>query len=268
MFSSVKATVIIALYRRLDFLEKILSALSGQTFSNFEVIVAEDDNSPETVTFLEFQRTKLPFTVKHLSQEDKGFRKNMILNKALSAASSENLLFLDGDSVPHREFVKTYVSNLTDGTACFGRRVMLDERFTNTFLAKKQVTTPSLFSLLFSGSSRVEEAIYLPWYNRKSAEYRGIWGCNWGIRLKDIMAINGFDEDYVYATVGEDVDIEWRLRQNGTKFLFLKHKAIVYHLFHKENYNTDVIKYNTGIFENKKKGGLIVCRNGLLKNNF
>lgn len=265
MFSQVQATVIIAFYRRLDFLEKILSALSVQSFKNFEVIVAEDDNSPETIVFLEHQRARLPFIIKHLSQEDKGFRKNMILNKALSASSSENILFLDGDSVPHREFVKTYVSNLSDGVACFGRRVMLDEKLTKTFLSQKQVTAPAFWSVIFSGSSRIEEGIYLPWFNKKNSEYRGIWGCNWGIRLKDIMAVNGFDEDYVHATVGEDVDIEWRLRQNGTEFRTLKHKAIVYHLHHKENYNSDVIKFNTGIFENKKKDGLIICRNGLIK---
>lgn len=260
-----QASVVIAFYKRLDFLEKIFLGLLVQTSGNFEVIVAEDDNSPETIIFLEKHKQSLPFPILHVSQEDRGFRKNMILNKAISVASSENILFLDGDSVPHREFVKTYLQNLRDGTACFGRRVMLGEKITASFLSDRMKPAPSFLSLLFSDSTRVEEGIYLPWYKKQASGYRGIWGCNWGARKNDIVAVNGFDEDYIKATVGEDVDIEWRMRQNGVKFRSLKHRALVYHLYHKENYNAGVIELNTGIFESKKKEGNIICRNGITK---
>ena len=141
----------------------------------------------------------------------------------------------------------------------------MGEKVTASFLKDIDKPSPGFLSLIFSDAKRIEEAIYLPWYQKSYSEYRGIWGCNWGIRLKDIIDVNGFDEDYVNATVGEDVDIEWRLRQSGIKFKPLKHKAIVYHLFHKENYNNEVITFNKAIFEKKKKDGRLKCQNGIIK---
>ncbi len=63
-----------------------------------------------------------------------------------------------------------------------------------------------------------------------------------------LLEVNGFDEDYVRAGVGEDVDIEWRLKQNGIKLKSIRFGAIVYHLHHDVNYSNDDIKYNLKIF--------------------
>src|SRR5450759_5062863 len=109
------ATVIIAFYKRLDFLEKIFEGLKNQSQQGFEVIVAEDDNSPLTIGFIAKQQLNLPYHIKLVSQEDKGFRKNKILNEAIKMASSETILFLDGDCVPHKHFVKQYCSLLSIG---------------------------------------------------------------------------------------------------------------------------------------------------------
>lgn len=259
-------TVIIAFYKRLDFLKKILEGLKEQSCSDFELIVAEDDNSPATYEFINGLRKDLPFTVKLVSHEDKGFRKNKILNDALKISLPGNILFLDGDCIPHKHFVRHYSENIKPGTAFFGRRVMLDEKFTSQLVGKKGLDSLNLFRLLFTGSKKIEDGLYFPLLNKTKKEYRGIWGCNWGISLEDLQSINGFDEDYVHATVGEDVDIEWRLRFRGVVFRSLKHKAIVYHLYHKENYNYDVTLKNLELFEKKKLLQSSVCLNGLKKN--
>ncbi|HEX2921705.1 MAG TPA: glycosyltransferase [Bacteroidales bacterium] len=149
MAYDLNATVIIAYYKRLDFLDKIFCGLSNQSMKNFEVIVAEDDNSPETIEYLDRQREKRPFIIKHVSQEDKGFRKNMILNEALKIATSENILFLDGDSVPHSEFCRMYYNNLRGGIACFGRRVMMGEKITASFLKDIDKPYPGFFFTYF-----------------------------------------------------------------------------------------------------------------------
>lgn len=263
--NKVSNTVIIAFYKRLDFLKKILEGLKEQSMSEFEVIVAEDDNSPATSEFIENLRKDLPFTVKLVSHEDQGFRKNKILNDALKIASPGNVLFLDGDCIPHKHFVKQYSEYLKPGTAYFGRRVMLSEKFTSRLVRNEGIGSLKLFRLLFSGSKKIEDGLYFPWLNKTKKEYRGIWGCNWGITLGDLQSVNGFDEDYVQASVGEDVDIEWRLRFGGVAFRSLKHKAIVYHMYHKENYNYDATIKNLELFENKKLLQNSVCLNGLKK---
>lgn len=266
MADKYKATVIIAFYKRLDFLEKIFEGLRNQSLMGFEVVVAEDDNSLMTGDFLSGIGQGLPFPVKHVSHEDKGFRKNKILNDALKLAESEIILFLDGDCIPHRHFVKQYCRHITRGTAYFGRRVMLGERFTRKFLSNKGIRSLHFLSLLFSDSKKVEECLYLPWYSGTKNEYRGIWGCNWGVSRQDIFDVNGFDEDYIQASVGEDNDIEWRLSLHGIRFSPAKHKAIVFHMYHKENYNYDATLSNLALFEEKKALLRVRCLNGLIKN--
>ena len=141
---------------------------------------------------------------------------------------------------------------------------MLGENFTREFLLETDLKSLSLFKLIFSDSKRIEECLYIPFFRKLKSDYRGIWGCNWGVKLDDLMQVNGFDEDYVLASVGEDNDIEWRLRKSGVDFKSLKHKAIVYHMYHKENYDSDATKQNLELFEHKKKTGRIRCLNGLL----
>jgi len=41
-----EVSLVIAVYQRDDFLTRVLTSLLGQTFSNFEVIVADDGSGP------------------------------------------------------------------------------------------------------------------------------------------------------------------------------------------------------------------------------
>jgi len=258
-------SLIISFYKRLDFLELILQSLDRQSFKNFEVIIAEDNNDPQAVEFINKARLKHTYGILHVSQEDKGFRKNKILNKALKMASYETLIFLDGDSIPHKNFIKQYYKHIVRGTACFGRRVMLGEKFTSNLLRKQGIGSLKIFLMLFSDSKKIEEGLYLPWFKIIKTGYRGIMGCNWGISKQDLIEVNGFDEDYIHACVGEDNDIEWRLRLNDIHFKSLKHKAIVFHMHHLENYNNEASLLNNELFEEKKKLQKAVCLNGLTK---
>ena len=45
-------SLIISFYKRLDFLELIFQSLDKQSYKNFEVIIAEDNNDPQTVEFI------------------------------------------------------------------------------------------------------------------------------------------------------------------------------------------------------------------------
>ena len=95
------------------------------------------------------------------------------------------------------------------------------------------------------------------------AKKKGIWGCNWGIRKNTLLAINGFDEDYVHAGIGEDVDVEWRLRKTGCKFYYLPQRLIVYHLHHDSNYTQEEVNININLLREKQRAGLIYCSKGL-----
>jgi cellulose synthase/poly-beta-1,6-N-acetylglucosamine synthase-like glycosyltransferase len=261
-------SLIISFYKRLDILELIFQSLDNQTYKNFEVIVAEDNNDEQTIEFIKNERINHSYPILHVAQEDKGFRKNMILNEALKIVSSDTILFLDGDCIPHRNFIHQYYKNVAERNAFFGRRVMLGEIYSSKLLNKKDFRSLKIRNMLFSDTKKIEEGIYLPWFRTIKKGYRGIIGCNWGVRKQDLLDVNGFDEDYVHACVGEDNDIEWRLRLNGVQFNSLKHKAIVYHVYHKENYNNEASVLNNALFEKKKMYQKAQCLNGYEKVKF
>jgi len=91
-------------------------------------------------------------------------------------------------------------------------------------------------------------------------------GCNMGIAKKDLIAINGFDEDYTAAGGGEDSDIEWRLKALGNiSFYSMKFSAIVYHLYHPERFSKAMELKNEEFMAKKIQLGFFKCKNGIQK---
>ena len=123
----------------------------------------------------------------------------------------------------------------------------------------RRIPRPNIVCL----KKKIKEGIYLPFL--KTYKDRGILGCNWGIMKEHLIAINGFDEDYQTASVGEDTDIEWRLRSYGIKMSSVKNKAIVYHIFHEKGYSREGLKFNLEMMKPKKEANKIVCDHGLKK---
>ncbi len=131
-----KISVIIAFYKNLPFLDLILAGLKRQGYADLEVIIAEDDHEAATMEYIKSRSGGLPFTLQHVNQEqDLGFRKNEILNKAIAVSSGEFLVFLDGDCIPHTRLLKEYAGLAEKGVAFYGRRVMVSQVLTNKLLA-------------------------------------------------------------------------------------------------------------------------------------
>jgi cellulose synthase/poly-beta-1,6-N-acetylglucosamine synthase-like glycosyltransferase len=258
-------TVIISYYKALDNLKLILMALNRQSKMNFEVILSEDDNNNSTVEFLSEIRNSYNFPIKHIFQKsDNGFRKNEMLNKSILESKTDKLVFIDGDCVPHKHFIKNYINSLEEGFILDGRAVMLSENITKYVKVNQSLKKLNIFNLLFTNSQKIKNGIYFPFFplsNNWSG--RGLVGRNWGVYKKHLVEINGFDSDYVYAGVGEDVDIEWRLKANGLKSKSMKNKSIVYHLFHEKGYSETMVQFNFELFYSKQKANHIICLNGL-----
>lgn len=237
-----KASVIISFYARIDYLRLLFAGFERQTFKDFEVIIA-DDGSREDVT-LEIERLSrdASFPVVHLWHEDKGFRKNKILNRAIEASGSDYLIFVDGDCVPHRKFVEEHFVNRQERVCLAGRRVNLSERVTkmlsyesvrNGFLERRLPLL--ILDGIFGKSFDVEKGFYFQspsirnFFNRKK---RGIVGCNFSLHRNDFLSINGFDERYEKPSIGEDSDVQYRLELQGVGIKSVNHMAVQYHLYH------------------------------------
>lgn len=257
-------SVLIAYYKNVTALKLILESLKKQTYKNFEVVIAEDDNNKETPAFISNIKKELPYSIKHINQpEDNGFRKNEMLNKAIAISEGDIIVFLDGDCIPHKQWLKIYAKNTKEGLALFGRRVMISPKLTNRLYNSKQINKLNLFNLVATKSSRLRYALYIPFY--KPVKKYGIWGCNWGVYKKHLVEINGFDEYYTKAGVGEDVDMEWRLSKHGIKFISVRQSAIVYHLHHDSHYTDNDVSSNLKYLKSKDLSKDLYCKNGLDK---
>lgn len=254
-----KISVVIAVYNDYKSLFVVLKSLENQTYKEFEVIIAEDCNKNEMIEFL--NKNKFKLDIQHIFQEDMGFRKNKILNKAVKVSNGNYFIFIDGDCMLHKDFVAEYNKKFNENTLLIGRRVMLSKSLSEKI--KKRFHIPNLFEIFFSKSNHKEEGLKLPDFISKK-NINGLIGSNFGISKNLILKINGFDEDYEAIGVGEDDDIYMRLKKvEGLKFLSIRNRAIQYHLWHFRN---PIENNNRELFLKKKQGDFF-CENGLIKKN-
>jgi glycosyltransferase involved in cell wall biosynthesis len=185
-----QCSLIIAFYNKLDYLEMVLAGLQRQSFKDYEIIIADDGSNEQTVSQIRDMISHAELPIHHVWHEDRGFRKNRILNQAIQKARGEYLVFIDMDCIPHREFMREHVLH--------GKTKKLSaDLVQNGYLENHPCQL--IFDGLFGQSKDVEKGIYLrsSWLrgilNRKT---RGILGCNFSISKKNMLDINGFDEHY------------------------------------------------------------------------
>lgn len=266
---SPEATVVVSIYRDTEALGVILHALEQQSLRNFSVLVSEDGQAPEVAEYLRGRNP--PFPLQHLSQPDSGFRKNRALNRAILAAPAETLIFIDGDCVPHSRFVEAHLRHAGAGHVSCGRRIELgpaiSARLRRDPGSLKHLTgrlryLSSARTLHSDGVKNYELGFYLPWLQplmrRRSP---AIVGCNFSARRSDLVAINGFDEEYQAPGLGEDTDIEWRLRRHGAVFHDVRYTAVQYHLHHERGY--DVSPRNHELLARTRAATTPFCESGL-----
>ncbi len=252
-----KISLVIAIYKDYKSLNVVLKSLENQTFKAFEIIIAEDCMS---LNFEKIQLEHPTLKIKHICQEDKGFRKNRALNEAVRVSEGEYLIFIDGDCFVHPRFVESYNELFEENTLLSGRRVMLSKKLTDKI--KNKFFFPSIFDIYLSNSNYKEEGLRLPFkFSRKNIN--GLIGSNFGIDKNLLLAINGFDEDYEAPGVGEDDDIYMRLKKVGyVKIKSIRNRAIQYHLEHARK---KLENKNHTYFKEKEKQSSYKCKNGLEK---
>lgn len=261
-----KASIIISVYKNIEALRLILDSLRCQTVGDFEIIISEDGNDSRMSHFVETYNWFCPY--QHLSQDDIGWRKNRALNRAILAAKSDWLIFLDGDCAVHYRFVEMHLHYAAPNRILLGKRVKLSQKL-STRLLSNQLSLNQLSSLMWfflfcgrRGGRYIDEGLFIPFcLARPLRSTRSLTGCNMSFSREAILSINGFNEDYVRPAIGEDVDIFWRLKAQGYVPISVRNRAIAYHLYHKENWTNQDI--NKGIMACSREAGQVICLNGL-----
>ena len=255
-----KATLIISVYKNTQALEAVLNSLKAQTEQDIEVIISEDGESVEMEAFI--QSYVFPWPMQHLTQADKGWRKETALNRAVVAAKNDWLIFIDGDCVLHPRFIEWHCRYRQRGVMLAGKRIKLSPALSERCARGERICfLPYLF--LHRGCRFVEEAFYCGLAQWLRRPVKHLVGSNMSMSREDLLAINGFDENYTLPATGEDYDIEWRMQANGCKIVSLRNLAVQYHLYHKENWQEQEL--NMAYCHAQQAKNEYICQNGIRK---
>lgn len=270
-------SVIIPTYKDVEALELILDALKLQTYKNFEVIIAEDDNSENVKEFLLSYYSD--YVIKHFSHEDKGWRKSKALNGAIQLSDGNYLIFFDGDCLPYSTFVEAHVVLSEEKRVLCGRRVNTGDGLTRQLRSKEinvnqiEHNFLSFWSKFKKDKARhIEQGLYLfpsTFFYRFIIRFldkkKRLVGCNFSAFKDDILQINGFDESYPSGDVADDVDVEWRLNAIGVKNKSSKYAANLIHLNHPRKDRKEAHKKNYELMLKKQKENNYFCKDGIKK---
>jgi glycosyltransferase involved in cell wall biosynthesis len=236
------AAVIVTTYNRHDALAAVLEGYLKQVGANFELVIADDGSTEETRAVVTDYAARASFPVKHVWQEDRGFRAAAARNRALAATRADYIIFTDGDCIPPNDFVARHCHLAAPKRFLSGNRILLSETFTREILAQKlPVYQWSLLRWLHArANGRINRwlpLIKLPdgaWRKSDPQRWEGVKTCNFSAWRSDLLQVNGLDETYSGWGL-EDSDLVIRLLHAGIAHKSARFAAPVFHLWHREN---------------------------------
>ena len=225
-----KISLVISTFNQPEALAKVWHGFTRQTRAPDEVLISDDGSGEPTRELVKQLAADSPVPVRHVWQPHDGFRKTIILNQTVAAATGDYLVFTDADCVPHSKFVADHAELAEHNFWVQGRRCFVREEFVPRFTAE---TIPAFGWMLAGRISGAAKGVRWPLgLVRRDTEQRGIIGCNMAFWRADIVAVNGFDEDYSGWGTGEDSDIGTRLYHLGRRRKLVHGRAITFHLNH------------------------------------
>lgn len=264
------AAVVLSTYRQPELLRKSLWGYANQTHGDFELVVADDGSGAETERVVARARTDgLP--IRHVWQEDRGFRKCRILNRAVLATEADYLIFSDGDCIPRDDFVAAHVRHARPGHFLGGGALHLPSS-TSERITREDVVSGRAHRLSwlvrhgwrpghrFLRLSRREWLATL--LDRVTPTKSVFNGGNGSVWREDAIAVNGFEQEMGYK--GQDREFGDRLTHAGRRCVQVRHRAVVVHQAHDRPYATpEVIAHSDRVRARTRREGAVRAREGV-----
>lgn len=235
-------SIVISTYEWPEALDAVLYGLSQQSDDRFDVVIADDGSGPETADVVGRWLEVFGERLVHVWQPDDGSRVAIARNRGALAARGDYLVFLDGDCIPRRHFVRVFRASTHPGWFAAGWRLQLSPSLTERILTddadahrwslarwlaprtRREVT--GLRALTPRDRRRVGRG-ELPEYHPHNRAY----GFLMGVKRSDFELVDGFDTRFV-GWADEDVDLVTRLRRLGLRCGHAGPQATVLHLWH------------------------------------
>lgn len=212
-----KFSIIILHYNQMDFIEEAFKYTFNQTYSNYEVIFADDAtpnfNKKEVINKInKYNKNNIPYIIID-NKDNSGTVKN--LNKAIKKATGDYILFYAADDRLYDEKVlEKFVKGFEDEKKKIitSQCIFYDEK-----LKKKQISfVPSLKAILLnkrSSKRMFEKMAKKCLYASGSTAYK-----------KEIFEKYGyFDENYIYV---EDWSYWLKVLNNGEKIYYMNFNSL------------------------------------------
>lgn len=242
---NLKISVVVSTYNAEEWLEKVLIGYKYQTYTDFELIIADDGSRPSTKELIDRYAADYPVPVRHLWHEDQGYRRQEILNVAIMEAAYEYIIMTDGDCIPRKDFVEIHALEAERGRFLSGGYCKLTMK-TSKHISEQDIVNQDCFkvswlksidTLGFSNTLKLgANPLLAKLLDLISPTTPSFNNCNSSGYREDMIAINGYDERMKYG--GPDREFGERLENFGVKGKQIRHKAVVLHLDHPRGYKT------------------------------
>lgn len=239
-----RLSVIMSTYNSPRWLEKVLWGYSVQDHRDFEIVIADDGSTDDTRALIDRMREETGLCLHHVWQEDRGFRKCRILNKAILRAEASYLVFTDGDCIPRRDFLSVHAAEAEPGRYLSGSYNKLPAS-TSEAITREDILSQRCFELKWlkahglkfhrKNSKLWAPAVLAGTLNRLTLTRCNFKGSNGSAWRDDVLRINGFDERMSWG--GLDREFGVRLINAGIRPRHVRYNAIVIHLDHPRGYS-------------------------------
>lgn len=227
-------SLVISTYNWPDALNLCLESIISQSVLPDEVIIADDGSGTQTKALIQRWQEKFPVPLLHVWHEDKGFRKTVILNRAIKDASGEYIIQIDGDVILHRKFIEDHILLAEQGCFVRGSRGMLTAEKTKQIISQSQKPSLSFWSSGILNRMNVFHSKMLAVIiAKKSLSSKSVRGSNLAFWKKDFEMVNGYNNNLL-GWGHEDEELATRFTNKGIYKKVVKMAAVQYHLHHKE----------------------------------
>lgn len=256
-----KCSLVTPTYNWPEALELLLLSVKRQSTLPNEVIVADDGSTDATRLLIEKFQSDFPVPLIHVWHEDKGNQKPAIMNKAIAKAKYPYIVEIDGDIILHKDFIKDHLSMAARDVYLFGSRVNIQENHLEVLFKNKQID----FHYFSRGIKKRNRTLRFPCIANRAKKEAGrsgkLRGCNMSFWREDFIAVNGFNEELVGWGI-DDSELIQRMHNNGVQGKRIKHKGIVYHIYHKEQ-DKSHLHLNQEIEQQMETSGATYAKKGV-----
>jgi len=202
-----KFSIIVPIFNRPDEARELMESLSGQTFTDFELVLVEDGSLK--ACFNEVLTFRSLFTIRYFVKVNTG--RSDSRNVGMNHAKGDYFLFFDSDCIIPPHYLETVNGLLNDDYVdCFGG----PDKEQDSFSIMQKAINYAMTSFWTTGGIRGG--------NKKMERFEPRT-FNMGFSSKVFETVGGFKDMY-----GEDIELSNRIRSAGFKIKLFP-EAFVYH---------------------------------------